>query len=157
MPARGQGFGALRKRLDALQHLEGLPDVLGVAAVKLVADGFRREKDPYGNPWEGLRYRKGKILRRTGRMFNSTAYAASPRRVTVAITARYSIYHQKGTAPRRRRTASLALARAGLRGGDGSIPARPMVPDDRGLPPAWEQVLQRDTTAFLRRLSGMGA
>ena len=157
MPARGATkITDLRKRLAGLQHLDGLPDILGAAAVKLVADGFRKQSDPYGNAWEPLRYRRGQILRKSNRMFNSTAYDATPRRVRVAITAWYSIIHQEGAKARRRRMVGLALRSRGLTGGgDGSITARPMVPDDRGLPPAWERVFQKDTTDYLRRLSGV--
>lgn len=154
MPARGQGFTPLRKRLNQLQHLKELPDILGVAGVKLVADCFREERDPYGRAWRGLSYRNGRILRKTSRMFNSTAYSASPSRVRVSVTAWYSIIHQEGARVRRPKTPRRRSSRAVQRVGE--IPKRAMVPDGRGLPAEWNRVLQRDTTDYLRRISEVG-
>jgi phage gpG-like protein len=153
VPARGQGFTPLRQRLQKLQHMDGLPDVLGVAAVKLVADCFREERDPYGKAWRPLSYRRGRILRKTSRMFNSTAYSASPRRVRVSITAWYSIIHQEGA--RVRRPKNPARGRATQQQRVGEIPKRAMVPDDRGMPAEWDRVFQRDTTDFLDRIGAV--
>ncbi len=174
MPARGTNITDLRNRLDKLQEVQDLPNILGVAALKLVSDCFLRETDPYGVAWKPLSYRRGRILRKTSRMFNSRSFDATPNRVRVAITARYSIYHQNGaelghragryspvTAGGKfmsRAKASASKSRkTGVRfipgHGGGRLEKRAMVPDERGLPPAWDTVLQRDTTDYLRRLS----
>jgi phage gpG-like protein len=153
MPSRSSTkISDLRKRLNALGAAPSLPDVLGVAGLKLIADGFLAERDPYGAAWEPLKYRQGKILRKTGRMFNSRTYSATARRVTLAITAKYSIYHQDPK-PRKPRSGRRSFSR-GRR--TWQLPKRTMVPDERGLPAAWDAVFQRETTAYLNRVAAGG-
>jgi len=131
----------LRKRPDRLGAVEGLPDVLGVAGMKLVTDCFLRETDPYGRPWKPLKYRRGRILRKTGRMYNSRTYTAGAQRVRIEITAAYSKAHQD------------PQDRTSSKGKTWRLPRREMVPDERGLPPAWERVLHRDTVTYLAKVS----
>lgn len=143
MPLRSRtSIGDLRKRLDKLGKVEGLPAVLGVTGMKLVTDCFLTETDPYRKKWRPLKYRRGRILRKTGRMYNSRAFHASGRRVRIEITAQYSAAHQD------------PHARTSSKGKAWSLPKRAMVPDERGLPAHWNVVLHRDTTTYLAKVSG---
>lgn len=144
---------AMGRLSDPADVGEEVSRVLAASTLKLVSDGFLKEQDPYGNPWEELRYRRGRTLRLTGRMWNSRGKESGARGFRVFLSAWYSVIHQEGTRPRRRRMVRLALARRGLAGGDGSIPARPMVPDDRGLPDHWRDVYRKDTLGVLKRRS----
>jgi phage gpG-like protein len=142
--------------LNYVQHGGLVADsrrLIRAAALKQIQDGFRQSRDPYGEPWRPLKYRKGKPLQKTGRMYRSAASRVTTRGgVEVAITADYAIFHQEGT---RARTVAARGARQNARGrfvGAGAktafllrirehqnrgIPARPMIPDDRGLPEKW--------------------
>lgn len=134
--------------LAYLQGPEFLADSSAVVAATLlkdVQDGFNRSRDPYQEPWKKLRYRQGKPLQKTGRMYRSTAARALPGGgAEVGVTADYAIYHQDGT---RRRQSVRHSTGAGdyVRGG---IDKRAMVPDDRGLPDKWG----RDIDSAVERL-----
>jgi hypothetical protein len=56
------------KLLRLPEEREALHQQLGAASIKLVADGYRDERDPYGVAWSPLLHREGLILRDTGRM-----------------------------------------------------------------------------------------
>ena len=115
--------------------------VLGAAALKQVQDGFNASRDPYGDRWQPLRYRRGKPLQKSGRLYRSAATQPLPRGGTeVGLTASYAGYHQDGAPPRARKDGSRRSESP--KGGPSGIQARPMVPDDdRGLPDKWGRAL----------------
>jgi phage gpG-like protein len=146
---------------------------LGAATVKLVADGFIGERDPYGVPWEDLKYRDGKILRKSGAMAASVNAQPTTEGFRLSIPKAYAPVHQYGAriAPHSRikrqllrRSATGAFARRGAKSyelqlaaratfANGiTIPARPMLPERaRGLPPRWIEVYSRDAADLLKR------
>lgn len=169
MPQRGgMSFADLRKKILASsdETLKGdVASMLAAGMLKLVSDNFLGSHDPYGVAWAPVR-RGGLPLMKTRRMWRSTAAEAAGPRATVSVTANYSGFHQDGTsafaAPARtaRQSASGRFVGKGAKTAfllrtpahtNPGITARPMVPDERGLPPAWDTVFQRDTIAVLRR------
>lgn len=154
-----------------------LAQVLGAAAVFQVAYEFRSSKDPYGNRWEPLRYRKGKPLLKTGRM--STAVTTSPTangfRLRIATV--YAPVHQYGghVAPHSRikpqvmwhnpktgrlvaRTTKLTLVHESTSkhrtyGKGITIPRRQMLPEaDTGkLGPIWTKAFNVEAASLIRR------
>jgi phage virion morphogenesis protein len=72
-----------------------------------VDDGFRDEKDPYGQPWAKLasstlrqktkQKRILKILQSRGTMRGTLTYQASRDRVRVGFNVYYADFHQRGT------------------------------------------------------------
>ena len=86
-----------------------------------VKDGFRREANPYGEPWDEKKVPDGrKVLSgKTGRLKQYHVKALSDTSFTVGPIVDYGRYHQSGI----RR-----------------MPARKMVPESpRGLPKDWER------------------
>ena len=92
------------------------PASLGLASVKLVADEFRAERNPYGLSWAPLQRtrardrraaaravargktpRGGKILQNTGRMRSSVNYQLTGNGFRVSIPVNYATFHQDGT------------------------------------------------------------
>lgn len=146
------GTGAFKARV--------LPQ-LAEAAVTEVRNGFRRAVDPYGVPWLPLKWRRGRPLLDTGVLRNSFSGRVQGDGLAVASPVRYASFHQEGARLARRagwmahgsggrfiaRDAA-SRRRAGAvrvswnRGGSGSIPARPMVPDARGLPDRWARTFE---------------
>lgn len=95
----------------------------------LIADGFRRERDPYLEAWRPLKYRFGRILQDTGRLRNSFTVrnvAASGFRIGSAVV--YAAYHQRGN----RR-----------------LPQRMMVPARR-MPPSWARAFHDTVREVVR-------
>jgi phage gpG-like protein len=96
---------------------------MGATALKLVADGFRNSKDPYGKPWKpigGAGRRKGKkdkphkILLDTGRLRASFSYRVVPVGFTISSGVVYAAVHQFGhTFSRKARTAAMKRHKSG--------------------------------------------
>lgn len=177
-------FGRLRRLIDDLKKVGAggmiearVSQELAAASMKLIADGFRKERDPYGDAWAPLKHRNGKILRDTGRMAASANAQPRPGGGVVAqISTGYAKYHQAGAKLRRRarlqatagnRFVSAAKAaklkkskkgRASLRyirlsASEGTLPRRMMVPDPRrGLGPIWSKAYQRVARKTIREL-----
>jgi phage gpG-like protein len=164
-------FAELRRRILASsdETLKGdVAAMMSASMLKLVSDNFLGSHDPYNVAWEPIRGGRMPLMK-TRRMWRSATAQAEGPRATVAITANYSGFHQKGTSafavPARtaRQSASGRFVGKGARTAfllrtaahtNPGIKARPMVPDERGLPPAWEAVFRRDTIAVLRRRAG---
>jgi phage gpG-like protein len=165
MPAVKGSFAALRELREQLRDAASpafqaeLARVLGAAALKQVADGFKGSRDPYGKKWEPLRARAGKPLLDTGRMAASVAVTPGPSGFELHITANYASYHQLGVrAKPRTRSASGRFVKPEFRDKRGRItrrmriPRRAMIPDDQGggLGPIWTRALQRQADGFVR-------
>ena len=152
---------------------------MAATAVELLGDEFDKSRDPYGNAWQPLKYRKGKPLLKTARMARSRTAQASGPNVKVTITAGYAKYHQDGaTVPARSnirgrtlwhdpRTGRLVKRRTRLKlvvetkakpatFGEFKIPRRQMLPDPStgGLGPIWSAALRKDADDVLRKALG---
>ncbi len=91
-----------------------MADVLARVAVKLVADEFKGQRDPYGDAWAPFspntrRRRRGsmgraKLLQDTGRMRASIHVRGTPEGLRISIPVEYAGAHQYGAdiAPRSR-------------------------------------------------------
>lgn len=81
----------------------GIASAVGEQAIKLINDGFRKQRDPYGNAWEPLKHpskKRGgasaKILRDTGRMQGGFNLAISPDGFQISQPVTYAASHQYG-------------------------------------------------------------
>jgi phage gpG-like protein len=145
---------------------------ISAAGMKLVADEFKTETDPYGKPWAPLkrertrnrrarlravaagRKAKGqKILQDTGRMKNSVG--AAPRGFTARLTIPtwYAAVHQNGatftTHPSFREQVTRSMAgRAARTSHTTVIPQRMMLPNG-DLPDRWQRVFQKESNLLL--------
>lgn len=125
----------LRAWAEALRDApDTLKDISANAAeevIELIREGFEKEQDPYGRPWEPLKAREGKILQDEGRLRNSFhRVRSSARGFTVASGADYGGFHQSGTR---------------------TIPQRRMVPSGGRLPPAWSRAIETIATDVISR------
>jgi phage gpG-like protein len=158
----------LKGILDAAQDKE-LMEGVGRAIRTQVELGFRGAKDPYGVAWAGLKFRAGTPLSNTRRLRNSITYQADEGGVTVGTNVCYAIVHQFG---------ATITATPGVKGGTGlcgyqrkgkatlafmtpggwvnakqvTIPARPFMPDQRGLPKAWGLAIRREINARFKAI-----
>lgn len=161
-------------KIDGPQFRSDLSEVCAEAALKFVNDGFRQSKDPYGDPWEPLSYRKGQPLLKTGRLRASFATQVVPDGFRIDATAAYAIFHQYGTKPHARRARFQPIGKGGrfaarrkfakqkrgavalrfLPGGTtGGVVARPMVPtpEQGGIPYKWQRKFGQEAKALVRR------
>lgn len=105
--------------------------VAGRTLVSLAQRGFDTGSDPYGRRWtplaaETIRQKSSsKPLVDTGRLRNSIDYNSERDSVELYTDVPYAVYHQ-GT-----------LGSSGGR----TLPRRPFLPDDRGLPDRWRRVI----------------
>lgn len=135
--------------------------VMSVAALEQVREGFMQQRDPYDRAWAPLKpqtllrrrtrkrprpTRGTQILIDLRRMMGSFSnYAVTPQGFTIRQTlntaersVQFAYVHQFGN-------------RAG------TIPARPMLPQGTTLPPRWEAAMVRAAEAVLGdALGGMG-
>lgn len=151
---------------------------VSAAAMKLVADGFRTETDPYGKKWAPLarerkrnraarlraiargRKPKGqKILQDTGRMKNSVGAAPRGNTARVVISTWYAAVHQGGARftrqPTMRQQATRVMAgRPAMKPVTAVIPQRRMLPD-QGLPERWKRVFTTESKLLLAQKVGV--
>jgi len=131
-------LNALKELSDKIRQLTtagfkaDLAKALAARAWKETLDGFRQSRDPYGNPWRPLAWRKGTPLVDTGQMRASVSTEATDNGFRLRIGVVYAIIHQYGARVR-------AATRAQSRGRVGSVPQRQMVPmkETGGLGPIW--------------------
>lgn len=152
MPIKTTGLSALRDKVAVLASARLVPELaqrVAATEVKLIADVFRNQSDPYGEGWKPLkrerprnkrarlkRERKGlksrgvQVLVDTGRMRASSNVQASANLVRANVSTVYSVFHQTGTA---------------------NMPRRAMLPDDgRGIPQKWDAAIQREADKLIR-------
>lgn len=143
-------FAALQKFINRLSNparvLEVAAQNMAEEGLTLVAEGFRAERDPYGKAWKPLALRRGKILQDTGRMRSSWHHKRVTKHgFTIAPSANYAQYHQRGVGPIRPRRAKALKFRVGgktvFAKGTKGIPQRRMVPGRGPLPPLWRKSL----------------
>jgi len=88
---------ALKLLLHSGDAKKRLLEAAASEARRMVQMGFRTETDPSGKPWVELKYRSGRILRKTARMANSFTARATDRGFIVGTNVEYAKYHQEGT------------------------------------------------------------
>lgn len=169
------------KQLEQLQklleHPERILDAVSGSvaeeALNLIAEGFRKEADPFGRKWAAKKFPDGrKVLSgKTNRLKSGWHITRQTRdRIVIAPAVDYAEVHQGGSGihgPKKKRIEAKnakALRFPGPRGKavfaksvEGVVP-RKMVPDENeGLPPAWEKRLNEAATdAFADILGGDG-
>lgn len=145
-------------------------------ALKLVADGFKDSKDPYGNDWAPLTKRDGNPLIDTGRLRASfharEGYSDGSTTITIGTNVQYAKYHQFGTViPAHERT--MKRATTGYKKGKfvkssykgygttekiavkgGKIPARMMLPTN-GESETWNVAIRETIEESFRRVFGV--
>ena len=125
-------FAALANVRRSLAQLARVPSAASSGAAgaiqALIGEQFARGTDPYGAGWQALAEstvrRKGgddRILIRTGDMMSGVSVQPmSGAGISITFEQDYSAYHQVGT---------------------GRMPARPVLPDQRGLPDSWREAI----------------
>lgn len=93
-------LGFTRKLSDFRRALEDVADSAAEEAVKLVAEGFQQQSDPYGNEWKPKRHDDGRsvLVGKTARLRRGWHWkrtGVGKRRVYSNVD--YAIYHQDGT------------------------------------------------------------
>jgi phage gpG-like protein len=151
---------------------------ISAAGLKLVADEFKTESDPYGNKWAPLarerprnrrarmraiaagRKPKGqKILQDTGRMKGSVGAAPRGHTARIVIPTWYAAVHQNGARftrePSLREQATRSMAgRAPRLSSTTAIPRRMMLPDG-DLPDRWRRVFAKESNLLLAQKMGV--
>ena len=128
-PVRG-GDKALANFIEAVKTspdaLKDMSRQMAEESLGLVKDGFRNESDPYGKRWTPKKASDGRktLSGKTSRLKGGWHVVKSDKGgFTVAPSVGYASYHQTGTGEPK---GSLMVA-------------RPMVPDRRGIPDAWQR------------------
>jgi phage virion morphogenesis protein len=95
------------RAIARLSDLTPMMANIGEHMQRRIDDGFRYEKDPYGQPWAKLasstlrqkvrQKRILKILQSRGTMRGTLTYRASGDRVVIGFNVFYSSFHQRGT------------------------------------------------------------
>lgn len=157
---------AVEKFNRKLQRFADATDAIadGVAeeAMDLIAEGFAGEKDPYGNKWADKVHDDGRsiLVGKTTRLRRGWhVIDGGPGKRSIAPNVEYAIYHQDGTNGRSadstrvqpintmgrflkkskaaKRKTAVGFRILNFKAGGGKIPARPMIPDSRGVPSHW--------------------
>lgn len=108
-------------------------------AVVRIKDCFDRSQDPYGKSWAPLVSRAGVPLRDKGRLKNGFLEASSPGRVAIWNVTPYARLQNYGGKVKPVNKKALRFKSFGVTvfSKGVTVPARPFMPDDRGLPAAW--------------------
>ena len=97
----------LARAIAKLEDLTPMMANIGEYMQRRIDDGFRYEKDPYGQPWAKLasstlrqkvrQKRILKILQSRGTMRGTLTYQARRDRVLIGFNVFYADFHQRGT------------------------------------------------------------
>jgi len=145
----------LRARIGKVRSPEfkkRVSNVVGHEALSLVLEGFEASKDPYGVRWKGLKTRTGQPLLDTGRLRNSINVRPIDGGFKLATDVKYAPLHQHGgvVVPRRARALRFMVGGKPVFAARVKVPARPFLPDNRGLPRAWAKAFHAIATDFIR-------
>lgn len=123
---------------------------LAEESLELIRQGFDTSSDPYGQKWQATK-RGGQILRESGRLRNSfTTSSISASGFRVGSNAKQVALQNYGGTIKPKTKKFLRFRAAKNERSKGGfvfakkvvIPARPMLPDERGLPKRWEKSLE---------------
>ena len=101
LTVKTEGLNRVRKRFSKIEQRGKNPEkamnLIGAKAWKeVVQNNFANEKNEDGKRWKPLKYRKGKPLRDTSRLWNSIKWKASKFQAKVYTIIGYAKYHQNG-------------------------------------------------------------
>lgn len=144
----------------------GVKRLLGTETKRLIRECFDKGQDPYGVPWEPLRYRVGQILVLTGVLRGSFRAVNDGDDLLVGTSVFYAPFHQEGavwkqkarTQPASKRTGRFTKSKSKssrsvrVPGGVRRIPRRPFLPDGRGMPPKWRKRLRDAVRQFTAQI-----
>lgn len=99
------GLEPLRRQIERVEHVdvEQLLTIIGIRLHRQTLRTFMMEKDPWGRPWKPLkpatieRKRSSKILRDTGRLWQSFTWRVEGDTLHFGTNVEYAPYHQFGT------------------------------------------------------------
>jgi len=145
---------------------EPLLDLVANRLTNRVKGQFRKSEDPYGIPWKGISHRSGMPLRDTGRLRSSFTYQASGYDAQIGTNTVYARLHSLGfsgqvTVSAHQRLIKQAFGRplpfpvyAGVKSHARKVevPARPILPDARGLPDAWGKGIKSALLGYLNKI-----
>lgn len=177
MPVTGNGAQALALLIRDIDRLGSpwfrttLGKALGAAALKLVDDGFRAGRDPYGKAWPLPKLRTGKPMVNTGR--TAASFSAHPTASGFAVGSsavhlrtsqaepfiirpvRAKALRFKGrgapTAKNPRGRIGKAIFAASVR----TVQRLTMPLPERGMPPVWGAALNREADTVVRDHLGL--
>jgi phage virion morphogenesis protein len=154
------GVKAKLAALDkATKDMQPVYATIGRVLVNRIRLCFKLGIDPWGNPWQALKFRKGQPLRDTGRLNRSIVSKVDAIGVTVGTNLIYAPVHQFGATIVPKNKPRLVFP-----GPNGNlifakkvtIPARPFMPLRRGvqavaLPPDWSVLVVRAIRSYLSK------
>ena len=135
-------------------------NVIGQEALHRVLQGFEKSKDPYGVPWKSLQLRNGKPLMDTGRLRNSiNLRVVDAGHFEIATDVKYAKLHQHGgtITPKHAKALSFRAGKKRIFAKSVTVPARPFLPDGRGMPRGWSAAFKREAYEFIQRHAGKNA
>ena len=143
---------AINKMLAVTENPTEIFEGIGDALENRTRLHFNDGEDPYGITWPAPVFRSGQPLRDTGRLMNSITHQANATGVDVGTNVCYAATQQHGAVITAkpgdagangcgtRKGAPYLVFKAGghwIRTKRVNVPARPFLPDDRGLPNEW--------------------
>lgn len=140
-------FAALRRMVKGLNALakpatrKELNLQLAEEARHLVLECFTAERSPSGVRWPAMKSRSGRMLRDSGRLFNSITRTASARGFRVFTPVKYAAVHNYGAVIRPVRAKRLAFTIGGRKvfAKQVTIPKRQFFPSAGELPLRWKK------------------
>jgi phage gpG-like protein len=160
MPAPGIVQTLFQRILSGLGLQQPRPALLADLRdeyLQAIQQGFDREKDPYGVPWQ-ITVRKmvckGPILTDTRRLRRSISAQLTGSTVRFSSAVPYARTHQYGATVRGKGGGYLKFKVCGkwITKREIKIPARPFLPDGRGLPQSWIEQARRQLGVRIDRL-----
>lgn len=153
------------EKLQLLQSAAANPQpvyaTVGRVLVNRIRLCFKLGIDPWGRPWQALKMRKGKPLRKSGKLGRITSRVDADG-VTVGTNAKYAPVHQFGATITPKNKPRLAFKGPGgklIFAKKVVIPARPFMPlrkdSQVALPADWALLVLRSIKAYLT-LAGSG-
>lgn len=146
---------------SAIDNPQPVYATVGRVLVNRIRLCFKLGIDPWGNPWQALKFRKGQPLRNTGRLNRSITSRVDSQGVTVGTNVAYAPPHQFGATIVPKNKPRLVFP-----GPNGKLifakkvvlPARPFMPLRRGaatvaLPPDWALLVIRSIKSYLQHAS----
>ncbi len=137
------GRAALNRIAKSLRQLSRVPSQAASGAApeirKLLVQQFLTGTDPYGGRWASLsqatldKGRSPPPLTDSGAMATLDVQPSQGAGITITLGADYSRFHQTGTR---------------------YMPARPILPDQRGLPATWRRAIQDAADRSFERIMG---
>jgi len=148
----------------ATEDLQPAYATVGRVLVNRIRLCFKLSIDPWGNPWQALKFRKGQPLRDTGRLNRSIVSKVDATGVTVGTNLIYAPVHQFGATIVPKNKPRLVFP-----GPNGNlifakkvtIPARPFMPLRRdaetvALPPDWSARVESALRTYFRDAMNKG-